>query len=89
MLPQGSTSRIHLSLLHAVKIPFYDLTFLHQHRKTNGAVLSNRLDPIGDFPTHATHDHLDATGKGRNSQSRASSYNGHAVRERPPITDPV
>lgn len=89
MLPQGRTSRIHLSLLHAVKIPFYDLTFLHQHRKTNGAVLSNRAKPIGKSPTTDKHFHVDATGKGHNSQSRAPGHSGHVVRVRQSISDPA
>lgn len=72
-----------------MKIPFYDLTFLHQHRKTNGAVLSNRANSIGNFPTMNAHRHLDAAGKGHNSQTRSSGYSGRAVRVRHPISDPA
>lgn len=73
-LPQGGASRFSLSLLHAVKIPFYDLTFLQHHRSSKGSVLSSRSIDIGNFPTPSSHSHLRAMRHAPDGQPSTKGY---------------
>jgi len=62
-----------------MKIPFYDLTFLNHHRRSNGSVLSGRSVGIGDFPKPTERSHLRALRNASNGQQSPIDYGLRAV----------
>lgn len=62
-----------------MKIPFYDLTFLNHHRRSNGSVLSRRSVGIGNFPKPTAQSHLRALRNASNGQQNPAGYGLRAV----------
>jgi hypothetical protein len=79
VLPQSGTSRGRLSILHAMKIPFYDLTFLRQHHKNSGSVLSERVKTIGIPPTRHERHHLHSSRTKTYVQDSTLGYDGTII----------
>ncbi|MBU6171058.1 MAG: hypothetical protein KGQ87_06140 [Verrucomicrobia bacterium] len=62
-----------------MKIPFFDLTFLDHHRRSNGSVLSSRANGIGNSPTRASQSYLRPIQNATNGQIPTTSHDGPAV----------
>ncbi len=62
-----------------MKIPFYDLTFLRHHHKTNGSVLLERSKNIGISPTRHEHHHLHASRTNTYGQDSTDGYDSPTI----------